>query len=141
MSWFHAKDCQACPSSVSFSVWACGGSPNHIAFPTYNLMTKQSASMDKYVGLEKDKHGITQLGRVVLDARLFGFIPDTEDCGGWDIGRMQALMDRVDKQWDQYGNLPSRLPPALAERHTLIYTQAIADAKKRGWNAELGDDE
>ena len=97
--------------------------------------------MDKYVGLDKDKHGITQLGRVVLDARLFGFIPDTEDCGGWDIGRMQTLMDRVDKQWDQYGNLPSRLPPELAERHTRIYAKALAGATERRSIAELGDDE
>ena len=97
--------------------------------------------MDKYVGLDQDKHGITQLGRVVLDARLFGFIPDTQDCAGWSIGQMQALMDRVDKEWDQFGNLPSRLPTELAERHTRIYAEAIARARGRGWDAELGEDE
>lgn len=97
--------------------------------------------MDKYVGLDQDRHGITQLGRVVLDARLFGFIPDTQDCAGWNLGQMQALMDKVDKEWDRYGNLPSRLPPELAERHTRIYAEAVARAKDRGWNAELGDDE
>lgn len=97
--------------------------------------------MDKYVGLDQDKHGITQLGRVVLDARLFGFIPDTQDCAGWSIGQMQALMDRVDKEWDQFGNLPSRLPTELAERHTRIYAEAIARARERGWDAELGEDE
>ncbi|MDY0330664.1 MAG: hypothetical protein RBR52_09240 [Thiomonas sp.] len=97
--------------------------------------------MDKYVGLDQDRHGITQLGRVVLDARVFGFIADTQDCAGWSLGQMQTLMDRVDKTWDQYGNLPSRLPPELAERHTRIYTEAVARAKERGWNAELGEDE
>lgn len=97
--------------------------------------------MDKYVGLDQDRHGITQLGRVVLDARVFGFIPDAQDCAGWNLGQMQVLMDKVDKEWDQYGNLPSRLPPALAERHTRIYAAAVARAKDRGWNAELGEDE
>ncbi|WP_112488324.1 hypothetical protein [Thiomonas sp. X19] len=97
--------------------------------------------MDKYVGLDRDKHGITQLGRVVLDARLFGFIPDTQDCGGWDLGQMQALMGKVDKEWDRYGNLPSSLPPELAERHARIYAAAITRAKDEGWDAELGDDE
>ncbi|WP_414041681.1 hypothetical protein ACJU26_06415 [Acidithiobacillus sp. M4-SHS-6] len=97
--------------------------------------------MDKYVGLDQDRHGITQLGRVVLDARVFGFIADTQDCAGWSLGQMQALMDKVDKAWDQYGNLPSRLPPELAERHTRIYAEAVARAKEGGWNAELGEDE
>lgn len=97
--------------------------------------------MDKYVGLDQDRHGITQLGRVVLDARLFGFIPDTQDCAGWNLGQMQNLMDKVDKEWDQFGNLPSRLPPELAERHTRIYAEAIARARERGWDAELGEDE
>lgn len=97
--------------------------------------------MNIYVGLDQDKHGITQLGRIVLDARVFGFIAETETCAGWDIGRMQALMDQVDKAWDQYGNLPSRLPPELRQRHVDLYARAVADAKARGWNPELGEDD
>ena len=31
--------------------------------------------MENYVGFYNDKHGMTQLGRVVLDGWLFGFIP------------------------------------------------------------------
>jgi hypothetical protein len=54
---------------------------------------------------------------------------------------MQVLMDKVDKEWDQYGNLPSRLPTELAERHTRAYAGAIARARDQGWDAELGDDE
>lgn len=94
-----------------------------------------------YVGLDQDHHGITQLGRVVLDGRVFGFIPEGEDCTGWDIGRMQALMDRIEKEWDKYANLPSRLPPDLRERHTQIYERAMAQARAKGWNPELGDDD
>ena len=96
---------------------------------------------NKYVGLNNDHHGITQLGRIVLDGRLFGFIPETEDCTGWDIGRMQILMDKVEKEWDKYSNLPSRLPPDLLKRHGELYDSAIKTARDKGWNPELGDDE
>jgi len=94
-----------------------------------------------YVGLNNDHHGITQLGRIVLDGRLFGFIPETEDCAGWDIGRMQQLMDKVEKEWDKYDNLPSRLPEDLRERHTEIYTKAMRTAREKGWDPELGEDD
>jgi hypothetical protein len=101
----------------------------------------KSPSTNKYVGFDQDRHGITQLGRVVLDARVFGVIPETEDCAGWSVGQMQVLMGKVEQLWDQYGNLPSALPPELAERHNRVYAQAIARAKTRGWDAELSEDE
>lgn len=94
-----------------------------------------------YAGLNNDKHGITMMGRVVLDGRLFGLIPDTEDCAGWDLGRMQVLMDKVEREWDKYDNLPSRLPDDLRERHAKLYNQAMEDARQRGWDPELGEDE
>ncbi len=94
-----------------------------------------------YCGYHQDKHGLTQLGKIVLDGWLFGFIPESEDCAGWDLGRMQLLMDRCEKEWDKYGNLPSRLPPELQERHIEIYRNAMAQAKTRGWDPELNDDD
>jgi len=94
-----------------------------------------------YVGFHHDTHGITQLGRMVLDGWLFGLIPETEDCTGWDMGRMQALMDKVSAEWDKYANLPSRLPPDLQQRHTEIYTKAMAQAREKGWDPELGEDD
>lgn len=95
----------------------------------------------QYVGFRNDKHGMTQLGRIVLDGWLFGFIPETEDCAGWDMGRMQMLMDRVQDEWDKYGNLPSRLPDDLRRRHAALYEQAMALARTKGWNPELGEDD
>jgi len=94
-----------------------------------------------YIGFHNDHHGITQLGRIVLDGWVFGFIPETEDCTGWDLGRMQLLMDKISKEWDKYDTLPSRLPPELQQRHTEIYAKAMSDARTKGWNPELGDDE
>ena len=96
---------------------------------------------NRYVGFYNDKHGMTQLGRIVLDGWLFGFIPETEDCAGWDMGRMQILMDKCEKEWDKYGNLPSRLPPELLERHTQLYRDAMERAAGRGWNPELSDED
>lgn len=94
-----------------------------------------------YPGLDNDKHGLTQLGRIVLDGRLFGLIPDGEDCSGWSMGRMQDLMERVQNEWDSYANLPSRLPPDLLKRHGELYERAIRTARARGWDPELGADE
>lgn len=94
-----------------------------------------------YVGFHQDKHGITQLGRVVLDGWLFGFIPESEDCAGWEIGRMQTLMDQEAREWDKYGNLPSRLPADLRQRHAELYERATTAARAKGWDPELGEDD
>lgn len=94
-----------------------------------------------YIGFRHDHHGITQLGRIVLDAWVFGLIPETEDCSGWDLSRMQVLMDKISAEWDKYANLPSRLPLELQQRHTEIYAKAVAAARTKGWDPELGDDE
>jgi len=94
-----------------------------------------------YAGLDRDSHGMTQLGRIVLDARVFGLIADDEDCAGWDLGRMQLLANQVEARWDDYGNLPSRLPDDLRARHAEIYARAMENARQRGWDPELQEDE
>lgn len=94
-----------------------------------------------YCGFNNDKHGITQLGRIVLDGWLFGLIPETDDCSGWTVGRMQSLMEKVQAEWDKYANLPSRLPPDLLTRHAELYERAIQSAREKGWDPELGEDE
>ncbi|MDP1652878.1 MAG: hypothetical protein Q8L56_09175 [Rhodocyclaceae bacterium] len=94
-----------------------------------------------YCGLAEDGHGITQLGRIVLDARVFGLISDTEDCAGRDLPRMQMLMQQVEERWDAYGNLPSRLPDELRARHAAIYAEATERARQQGWDPELDDHE
>lgn len=94
-----------------------------------------------YAGLRRDTHGLTQLGRMVLDAWLFELLPESEDCAGWPLARMQALMEQVNARWDAYAGLPSRLPPALRERHARLYTEAIERARSKGWDPELGEDD
>ena len=109
--------------------------------PSPDPQPDPSMKDNTYVGFNNDKHGMTQLGRIVLDGWLFGFIPESEDCSGWEMGRMQMLMDQVQDEWDKYGNLPSRLPPDLRERHVALYTRAMELARGKGWNPELGDED
>ena len=69
------------------------------------------------------------------------FGESAEDCTGWDLQRMQKLMDQVNKRWDEYGNIPSRLPSELLEKHTELYDWATRRARERGWDPELGEDD
>ncbi len=95
-----------------------------------------------YVGIDHDTNGgLTHLGRIVRDAWVFGLLPEAETCAGWDASRMQNLYERVYAAWQPYAHLPSRLPPALRERHSQLYEQAMTVARNEGWNAELGEDE
>lgn len=96
----------------------------------------------QYSGLKNDANGgMTHFGKMVKDGWLFGLIPDTEDCAGWDNGQMQNLYDKACAEWEKYANLPSLLPDGLKQRHTKIYQDAINYAKANGWNPELGDDD
>ena len=95
-----------------------------------------------YVGIDKDENGgLTHLGRMVRDAWVFGILPETETCAGWDFARMQNLYEKVYAAWEPYAHLPSRLPDALRERHAQLYGEAITSARSQGWDAELGEDE
>jgi hypothetical protein len=99
-------------------------------------------TLQTYVGIDQDNNGgLTHLGRVVRDAWVFGILPETETCAGWDSARMQNLYEKVYTAWDPYAHLPSRLSDELRERHTKLYAKAITTARAEGWDAELGEDE
>lgn len=99
-------------------------------------------TLQVYVGIDNDTNGgLTHLGRVVRDAWIFGILPETETCSGWDSGRMQNLYEKVYAAWQPYAHLPSRLPEDLRKRHTEFYNSAISVAREKGWDAELGEDE
>jgi hypothetical protein len=92
--------------------------------------------------LEDEHAGLTTLlGRLVRDAWVFGLLPETETCAGWNAGQMKALQDKVHAAWEPYASLPGLLPPELRERHGRIYDKAIRQARLQGWNADLDDDD
>ncbi|MEO6146280.1 MAG: hypothetical protein ABIT70_04385 [Sulfuriferula sp.] len=95
----------------------------------------------QYCGFNQDSHGMTMLARIVVDAWLFELLPRDQDCAGWDMSRMQKLTQEVEDKWDAYGNIPSRLPEELRQRHAELYDWVAKRARERGWNPELEDTE
>jgi hypothetical protein len=92
----------------------------------------------RYPGLENEPlGGMSDVGRIVLDAQVFGLIPEDQQCGNWTYAEIQDLYDQVDKSWEPYAHLVSRLPTELQERHTRVYNAMIDRAKARGWDPEL----
>lgn len=97
--------------------------------------------MKTYVGVDQDNFGgMTPTGMIVRDAWVFGILPESETCAGWDMGRLQPIYDAVAKAWEPYGHLVSRLPPDLRERHERIHGEAFAKAKAMGWAPPMEDD-
>lgn len=92
-----------------------------------------------YIGLHND--GMSPTANIVLDAQLFGLLPETETCEGWDYDRLESLYDKVTAAWGPYGHLASRLPPELRERHTRLYEAAIDAARARGWDPGIDDED
>ncbi|HUW27047.1 MAG TPA: hypothetical protein VMV97_00420 [Sulfuriferula sp.] len=91
-----------------------------------------------YVGIDLDQYGgMSAMGAIVKDAWLFGILPETETCAGWDINRIQILYDKTQVEWDKYGCLASNLLPELRERHARIHAAAIERAKALGWEPEM----
>jgi len=96
------------------------------------------AKPNLYVGIDEDIYGgMTTIGKLIRDAWVFNLIPETETCKGWNLAGIDALLDKVNKEWDKYGCLVSRLPEHLLERHQNIHTKAIQKAKAAGWSGEV----
>ncbi|HEC20217.1 MAG TPA: hypothetical protein ENI97_12860 [Gammaproteobacteria bacterium] len=93
---------------------------------------------DRYVGIDNDIHGgMTTIGKLIRDAWVFGILPETETCEGWNLGAIDNLLQKVNAEWDKYGCLVSLLPEDLAERHRRIHGEAMRKAKAAGWSGEL----
>jgi len=101
--------------------------------------------MDKpktYVGIDKEINGgMTTIGKIIRDAWVFGILPETETCAGWNLAGIDSILDKVNNEWDKYGCLVSHLPPDLRERHQRIHDEAIARAKAAGWAGEVETDD
>ena len=101
-----------------------------------------TAKPDKYIGIDKEVNGgMTTIGKIIRDAWVFGLIPETETCEGWNYAGIDALLDQVNAEWDKYGCLVSHLPPELYERHQKIHGDAMKKARESGWRGEHETDD
>lgn len=101
-----------------------------------------TAKPDKYVGIDKEVNGgMTTIGKIIRDAWVFGLIPETETCEGWNYAGIDALLDKVNAEWDKYGCLVSHLPEELYERHQKIHGEALSKAREAGWRGEHETDD
>ena len=100
------------------------------------------AKPDKYVGINNDINGgMTNIGKIIRDAWVFGLIPETETCEGWNFAGIDGLLQKVNAEWDKYGCLVSHLPEELRSRHEKIHGAAISNAKAAGWSGEVETDD
>ncbi|MGM0595035.1 MAG: hypothetical protein ACQETD_10905 [Pseudomonadota bacterium] len=91
----------------------------------------------KYVGIDNDLNGgMTDTGKIIRDAWVFGIIPESETCEGWLTPGLEELWRKVDLEWEKYGFLVSNLPDDLRERFMRIHDAAVAKARAAGWDAD-----
>ena len=95
-----------------------------------------------YVGIDNEVNGgMTAIGKVIRDAKVFGLIDGDETCEGWNYAGIDGLLEKVNKEWDKYGCLVSNLPEYLFKRHQEIHDKAIKIAREAGWNGEFETDD
>jgi len=101
------------------------------------------AEPKRYVGIDKDLNGgMTDTGKIIRDAWVFGLIPETETCEGWLVPGIQSLWEKVSAEWEKYGFRVGGMPPEMQERYLHIQGEAIKRAQAAGWSGEdeLADD-
>ncbi|MGB5440468.1 MAG: hypothetical protein WBN57_00405 [Gammaproteobacteria bacterium] len=95
-----------------------------------------------YAGIQHDGNGgMTQTGKIIRDAWVFGLIEEGETCEGWLLQGVDDLWVRVNQEWEKYGFLVANLPEDLRERFMRIQTEALEKARVSGWDPELRDDD
>ncbi len=96
----------------------------------------------RYTGIDKDLNGgMTDTGKIIRDAWVFGIIPETETCEGWLAAGIQSLWEKTSAEWEKYGFLVSNLPEDLRQRFYRIQFDAVKRAKAAGWDPEKEVDE
>jgi hypothetical protein len=87
--------------------------------------------------LDKDQWaGFTHTGEIIRNARIFGFIDESETCQGWRMDQIEELWDKVNAYWDQHGAQANNLPPDVFTKFERIHAEALDKAKALGWTPE-----
>ena len=96
------------------------------------------ARPEKYIGIDNEVNGgMTTIGKIIRDAQVFGLIEESETCEGWNFAGIDALLDKVNNEWDKYGCLVSKLPADLYAKHQRIHGEALEKARAAGWCGEV----
>lgn len=104
---------------------------------THNQEETHMARTDTYIGIQNEiQGGMTNIGKIIRDAWVFELIPETETCEGWNLTGIDALLQKVNTEWDKYGCSVSQLPKELFERHQKIHRAGLEKAKAEGWSGE-----
>ncbi len=97
----------------------------------------RTKEQNKYVGIHNDLNGgMTDTGKVIRDAWVFGLIPETETCEGWLQQGIQALWEKTSEEWEKYGFLVSNLPEEQRQNFDRIQAAAVERARASGWDPE-----
>ena len=60
-----------------------------------------------YEGIDKDPKGaMNPTGNIIRDAWVFGLIPETETCEGWNMSGIEALYEKVTQAWNPMPTSP-----------------------------------
>lgn len=95
-----------------------------------------------YVGIHNDiDGGMTDTGKIIRDAWVFGLIPETETCQGWLAQGIEDLWRKVNDEWEKYHFTVRMMPEEMRERYLRIQEEAVQRARAAGWNPELGEDD
>lgn len=107
------------------------------------MKSSDPSNYKKYVGIDNDINGgMTDTGKIIRDAWIFGIIPETETCQGWLPQGIEDLWIKINREWEKYGFLVSNLPDELREKFMRIQEEAVQRAKQAGWNPDnelMGD--
>ncbi|MDQ2090239.1 hypothetical protein [Marimonas arenosa] len=91
----------------------------------------------RYVGIYNDLHGgMTDTGKIIRDAWVFGLIPESETCEGWLAAGIEDLWRKVNAEWEKYGFLVGNLPEDTRARFMEIHNAALDRARAAGWDGE-----
>lgn len=97
----------------------------------------------QYVGIDNELNGgMTDTGKIIRDAWVFGIIPETETCEGWLPQGIEDLWRKVNARWEDYGFSVSALPEETRARFMAIHGAAVERAKAAGWDGDqelIGD--
>jgi hypothetical protein len=96
----------------------------------------------RYVGIDKEINGgMTDTGKIIRDAWVFGIIEESETCEGWMPQGIEDLWKKVNQEWEKYGFRVNALPEELRERFFRIQNAAVEKARAAGWDPEFISDE